>query len=158
MSDTSAAGLLVTSGASMKASLFHSRSCSLSIPPTVPRFYTWRLRWRYRPCTGEGSGTAKDEVVTWAITNASSRPITVRLVNFLRRRHPTDPHGQDPAATHFVWLGRNHLTLEDRETDSWRCVEDRAASRAKDGRQHLLHNRGAKQWTALRSRLTTTRR
>ncbi len=115
MSDTSAAGLLATSGASMKVTNVDLRSCFLAIPPTVPRFTVGP-----DGVIDDAPGrfwAAKDEVVTWAITNASSKPITVRLVNFLRRRHPTDPHGQDPAATHFVWLGRNDLTLEDRQTD-----------------------------------------
>ena len=115
MSDTNAASLLAASGAPMPVTKVDQRSCFLAIPLTVPRF-TVGAKGAIDDAPGR-FWAAKDEVVTWAITNESSKRITVRLVNFLRRRHPTDPHGQDPAAAHFVWLRGNHLTLEDHQTD-----------------------------------------
>ena len=101
MSDTNAAGLLAARGASMPVTKVDLRSspCDSAM---VPRFTVGP-----KGVIDDAPGrfwAAKDEVVTWAITNESSKRITVRLVNFLRRRHPTDPHGQDPAGAHFVWL------------------------------------------------------
>jgi hypothetical protein len=56
---------------------------------------------------------AKNEVVTWVVTNKGQQPITVGILTFLRKKHLFDAHGdnQDPVDDYFDWPVNNPVTV-----------------------------------------------
>ncbi len=86
-----------------------------ALPCTVPRFTIGR-----DGAVGRGPGrflAGPQEVLNWVIANHSHEPVTVTLVDFLRR-NAVDPTVKTRADAWFEWLRTNSITLAHGQTGS----------------------------------------
>jgi hypothetical protein len=114
MQATSEATLPVTSPRSMPVTKKDLPSLFPAIPFTVVRFTVGPDGAIDMPPGSFLAGL--EEVVSWVITNASTKQITVALTKFMKKAHYKASQAEHQAEDYFEWLGGRMLNLNDGQT------------------------------------------